>query len=47
MPDIASITTAITAVKTALDITKTIGDIDQSFEKSELKLKIIELRESL
>ncbi len=47
MADLASITTAITAVKTALDITKTIGDIDKDFQKSELKIKIIELREHL
>ncbi len=38
---------AITAIKTAIDIAKTINEADKLFEKAELKLKIAELMEVL
>jgi len=45
--DIASITAALTGIKTATDIAKSLKEIDIGLEKAELKLQIAELISSL
>lgn len=47
MPDIASISAITTSVKTAIDIAKTIKDVDVSLEKAELKMRVAELISAL
>jgi ribosomal protein L37AE/L43A len=45
--DIASISTAVSSVKTAIDIAKLLKDSADSFEKAEVKLQLAELISSL
>jgi uncharacterized Zn finger protein (UPF0148 family) len=45
--DMATISTAVTSVKTAIDIAKTLKDSDDLFEKAEIKLQLAELISSL
>lgn len=47
MPDIATISTFLTSIKSATEIAKAIKAVDSSLEKAETKLKIAELLESL
>jgi predicted nuclease with TOPRIM domain len=47
MPDISLIAAGIQSVKTALDITKELRNIDSSFKDAEVKLKIAQLIEAL
>lgn len=47
MPDIATIATALSSLKTATEITKLLRESDLSFERAELKLKLADLIEAL
>jgi hypothetical protein len=45
--DITSITSALSSIKTAIDITKILKESSSSLEKAEIKLKLAELIEAL
>jgi rubrerythrin len=47
MPDIATIGTFLTSIKTATELAKAIKSVDVSLERAETKLKIADLIESL
>lgn len=47
MPDVATISAALTSLKTATDIVRALRDIDISLEKAETKLKIVDLADAL
>ena len=47
MPDITAISVGLQSIKTALDITKELRNIDASLADAEVKLKIIELMDAL
>jgi hypothetical protein len=47
MPDIATISAALTSLKAATDIAKFLRESDLSLEKAELKLKLADLVEAL
>lgn len=47
MPDIATISAFFGSLKTATELAKAIKNVESSFEKAELKLKIIELIDAL
>jgi len=47
VPDIATVTTAISSVKAALEIAKLICDMDKSISDAEWKLKIADLMSNL
>jgi len=47
MPDVPSITAAITGIKTAMEIAKGFRESDLSYEKAEAKLKLAELMDAL
>lgn len=47
MPDIASISGAISAVKAATDIAKVLRDLNATVQSADLKLKIAELTDAL
>ncbi|WP_241911044.1 hypothetical protein, partial [Vibrio splendidus] len=47
MVDVASISAGITSIKTALDITKELRNIDSSLKDAEVRLKLADLIEAL
>jgi len=47
MPDITSISAALSSIKSATDIAKVLKNADTSLEKAEMKLQIAELMEAL
>ena len=47
MSELQAITTGLASVKTAIDIVKTLKNIDHSYDLAELKLKTVELMDQL
>ena len=47
MPDIGTISAALTSLKTAMEITKTVREADQSLQLSEMKVALADLYSSL
>lgn len=47
MPDLASITGAIAALRTATDVARVLRDLDSTVQTADLKLKVAELTDAL